>query len=268
MSVPKSVTELVKGSGNNFHSKVARWFQANDWHTVVSPYYMDQTQTKARELDLVVEKLWPIGIGGTFRGKVVVRLFVECKFVVGETVFWFAPKNTVAAKSIVCRLGPFRENDTYTLKHHYIAKSPNVAKLFASSKGNGQENEPFYKALSQALNATVAMRSQDPSHPTLAGPRNGKIKIVMLNYPVVVCSSFAQLYAVNFLAESEPIAIHENFQLEAQYAFHDKGGTSCNEYFLLDFVEFDQLASFEVDLAEGAKAAANLASAELLINER
>lgn len=51
MSVPKSVTELVKGSGNNFHSKVARWFQANDWHTVVSPYYMDQTQAKARELD-------------------------------------------------------------------------------------------------------------------------------------------------------------------------------------------------------------------------
>ena len=32
----------------------------NGWHVVVSPYYMDQTQSKAREIDLVAEKLWPV----------------------------------------------------------------------------------------------------------------------------------------------------------------------------------------------------------------
>lgn len=213
----------------------------------------------------MVEKLWHIdGTFGESLGYVVVRLFVECKFVGGETVFWFAPKNTVAAKSMVFRLHPFRAETPDALKHHYIAKSPNVAKLFASSKGNG-ENEPFYKALNQAINATVAMRFKVSSHPTLVNRRHGKI--VMLNYPVVVCSSFSQLYAVDFLAESEPTAIGENFQLEAQYAFHDKDGTSCDEYFLLDVVEFDRLPSFEADVAEGAKVAAYLASVDFSIED-
>lgn len=259
MPTPTTVTQLIEGSGNSFHAKVARWFHANGWHTVISPYYMDQTQAKARELDLVVEKLWPIrGVFDKLQGDVVVRLFVECKFVAAEAVFWFAPKNSDAAKRLVCGLGPFPEGNAYTLKHHYITKSPNVAKLFASSNAKAQENEPFYKALNQALSATVAMRSQSPSHPSLVGRRHGKV--VTLNYPVIVCSSFAQLYAVDFLAESEPTAIQENFQLEVQYAFHDRGGNQSDEYFLLDFAEFDQLAKLEADIAEGATAGAYLAS--------
>ena len=44
MGVPKEVADLVKNSGNAFHAKVARWLCDNDWHVVVSPYYMDQTQ--------------------------------------------------------------------------------------------------------------------------------------------------------------------------------------------------------------------------------
>ena len=259
MPTPVSVTQLIQGSGNNFHAKVARWFHANGWHTVVSPYYMDQSQAKARELDLVVEKTWPIT--GTFdqhQGVVVVRLFVECKFIAAEAVFWFAPKNSDAATKLVCGLGPFRDNNSYTFNHHYIAKSPSVAKLFASGNAKAQENEPFYKALNQALNATVAMRSQSPSHPSLVGRRTGQV--VTLNYPVVVCSSFAELYAVDFLAESEPTAIEDNFQLEVQYAFHDRAGNQRDEYFLLDFVAFDQLINFEVDIAKGAKAGAYLAS--------
>jgi hypothetical protein len=98
MSTPITVTQLIQGSGNNFHAKVARWFELNKWHTTVSPYYMDQTQGKARELDLVVEKLWPIRNSlDQLIGHIVVRLFVECKFVAAESVFWFAPKNSKAA---------------------------------------------------------------------------------------------------------------------------------------------------------------------------
>lgn len=220
---------------------------------------MDQSQAKARELDLVVEKLWPIsGHFGNQLGDIVVRLFVECKFVAAEAVFWFAPKNSSAAEALVCSLGPYRPDNKYTLQHHYIAKSRKVAKLFASSNSKSQETEPFYKALNQALNATVAMRSKAPSHPSLIGRHNGKV--VTLNYPVVVCSSFAKLYAVDFLEESEPVAIQENFQLEVQYAFHDRTGSQRDDYFLLDFVEFDQLDKFEADIAEGANAGACLAA--------
>jgi hypothetical protein len=220
---------------------------------------MDQGQSKARELDLVVEKLWPIRADfGQPEGDVVVRLFVECKFVASEAVFWFAPKDADAANKLVCSSGAFRENNTYTQRHHYLAKSPTVAKLFASNNSRTSENEPFFKALNQALNATVAMRGKSPSHPSIAARRGGTL--VMLEFPVVVCSSFDQLYAVDFLAESDPTPIRENFQLEVQYAFLDWSGNQHEDYFLLDFVEFSQLGAFENAVGEDAKAAAFFAS--------
>lgn len=258
MPVPESVTRLIANSGNNFRARVARWFQANGWHTAVSPYYMDQTQSKAREIDLAAEKLWPItDTFGQHKGDVLVRLFVECKFVAAETVFWFAPKNTDAAEALVCGVWPFRKDNSYTWKLHYISRCPAVAKVFASGNDRAPENDPFFKALNQALNATVALRGQSPSHPSLAG-RQGD-KLVVLEYPVVVCSSFAQLYGTDFFKEAEPTPIGENFQMEIQYAYLDRGGDQRNDYFLLDFVAFDQLPIYESAITEDANAAAHLA---------
>jgi hypothetical protein len=259
MSVPHSVIELIEGSGNNFHAKVARWFHGDGWHVTVSPYYLDQVQEKVRELDLVVEKFWPIsGAFNQVEGDVVVRLFVECKFIATETAFWFADKNKNAAMRLTCSLGPFRKDNTYTGKHHYLATSPRVAKLFTSKDSKTSENEPFYKALNQSLNATVAMRTQPPSHPGLK--RSANRKTVTLSYPVIVCSSFSQLYGVDFLGSSPPSAIDENFQLEVQYAFADRDAKHRDEYFLIDLVEFDKLSNFATVVAEGADAAAYLAS--------
>lgn len=259
MPVPDSVTRLIAGSGNNFHAKVAQWLQSNNWHTVVSPYYIDQTQTKTRELDLVAEKVWTIrNRFGEPEGDVLVRLFVECKFVAAEAVFWFAPKNTDAAEALVCSFGPFRQNNSYTRKHHYLSRCPVVAKLFASGNDRAPENDPFFKALNQALNATIAMRDQSPSHPSIAGRR--RRKLVVLEYPVVVCSSFDQLYRTDFFNEAEPTPIRDNFQMEVQYAYLDRTGKQRNDYFLLDFASYDQLPAYEFALDEGAKAAAYLAS--------
>ena len=117
MSVPDEVLKLISESGNNFHAKVARWMQADGWHVSVSPYYMDQTQNKAREIDLVAEKLWPVmDHWGQPMGDVAVRLFVECKFIPSYSVFWFADKDTEAAEKLVCSNGHFRQDNMYTKK--------------------------------------------------------------------------------------------------------------------------------------------------------
>ncbi|HEX20472.1 MAG TPA: hypothetical protein ENG78_06610, partial [Acidiferrobacteraceae bacterium] len=122
---------------------------------------MDQTQAKAREIDLVAEKTWPsFDSFGHPVGNVAVRLFVECKYVPSYAVFWFADKDTKAAKELVCSSGPFRDNNMYTDKHHYLSQSPRVAKLFTSSPGKAAENEPFYKALNQVLNGMVSLRGR------------------------------------------------------------------------------------------------------------
>lgn len=258
MTVPSEVTQLIAGSGNNFHAKVARWLTGSGWHVVVSPYYMDQTQNKAREIDLVAEKLWPItDIWGTPVGNVVIRLFIECKFVPSHSVFWFADKDRTSAEKLVCSRGTFRPDNMYTHKHHYLAKGKRVAKLFATAVGKSQETEPYYKALNQVLNAMVSMRGGPVSAPSAA--RNGRGRWVLLEYPVVVCSSFDKLFQVDFYSDSNPASIAENFQMELRYAYLDRGGNQCDEYLLLDFVAFDQLACYMEGIDEDAKAAAYLA---------
>ncbi|MBK6850463.1 MAG: hypothetical protein IPG93_02345 [Burkholderiales bacterium] len=258
MTTPKEVVDLVKGSGNNFHAKVARWFQSDGWHTTISPYYMDQTQNKAREIDLIAEKSWPIeNIFGHWQGDVVVRLFIECKYVPSYSVFWFTDKHQGEAHKLVCSSGIFPDSNQYTNKHHYLVHSPKVAKLFASNVQKGQELEPFYKALNQALNALVSMRYKPSLLPQVQKSRGA---VVALDFPVVVCSSFERLWGVDFFAEAEPQQLTENFQLEVRYAYADANGTSRDDYFLLDFVEFNQLSAFAEAIAEDAKVAAYMSS--------
>jgi hypothetical protein len=256
--IPDEVIQLVLNSGNNFHAKVARWLHANGWHVVVSPYYMDQTQNKAREIDLIAEKLWPVTDPlGRPVGDVAVRLFIECKFIPTHSVFWFADKDQQSAQDLICASGNFRPNNIYTKKHHYLAQSPKVAKLFTTSAAKAPETEPFYKALNQALNALVSMRGQPITAPTFKN--TGRVLRAMIEFPVVVCSAFDHLFAVDFYAESTATPIRENFQLEVRYAYIDRHNRQRDEYFLLDFVEFNQLEQFALAVDEDAKIAASFA---------
>lgn len=256
MPIPDEVTQLVAGSGNNFHAKVARWFQADAWTVSVSPYYMDQSLSKAREIDLVAEKLWPVtDAWGKPVENLAVRLFVECKFVPSYSAFWFTDKNVAAATELVCSDGTFRENNSYTQKHHYLAQSPRVAKLFAASTTRGTEADPYYKALNQVLNALVSMRGGG-----ISVAKHRRNPVATLEFPVVVCSSFDQMYGVDFYAEASPEKISNNFQLEVEYAYPGRTGTQVREYLLVDFVEFAQLGGFTTAVGEGAKAAAYLKS--------
>jgi len=259
MGVPDEVSKLVRDSGNNFHAKVARWLSDKDWHIVVSPYYMDQTQNKAREIDLIAEKLWPINnMFGRQLDDVAVRLFIECKFVPSYSVFWFADKDQVSAQQLVCASGPYRADNVYTNKHHYLAQSSKVAKLFATSASKAPENEPIYKALNQVLNAMVSMRGQPVSVPALK--KSQRSPRAVIEFPVVVCSSFAQIYSVDFYTESQPELITDNFQLEVRYAYFDRHNKQRDDYFLVDFLEYSQLERFAAAIDEDAKAAAILAS--------
>lgn len=130
MSTLAKANEIIASSGNSFHARVARWFTENRWLVQVSPYYMDQGLNKAREIDLVVEKIvgeitnW----SGNFLGDIVARLYVECKYVPMTSVFWFAEKNIEKALNLVCESGPFRPNNKYTNNHHYLSGESRVAK--------------------------------------------------------------------------------------------------------------------------------------------
>lgn len=259
MTIPSAITELIQNSGNSFHAKVARWFADNGWHVVISPYYMDQTQSKTREIDLVAEKLWPVkDLYGYRIDDIAVRLYIECKYVASDAVFWFADKDQESALELVCRNGLFRKENAFVEKHHYLSHGAKVAKLFATSNSKAAENEPFYKALNQALNAMISMQDQMVTIPSVRKSQyNPK---AVLEYPVVVCSSFDRIYSVDFFADSDPQPIQENFQLEVRYAYIDRKDKLRDDYFLLDFVAFDKLSEFHQFIDVSAKAAVFFAS--------
>lgn len=253
MKVPTEVSELVQNSGNNFHAKVARRLSDNGWHVVVSPYYMDQTQNKAREIDLVAEKLWPVtDMRGHQIDNVALRLFIECKYIPSHSVFWFPEKDLRSAKALVCSNGHYVSNNRFTDNHHYLIQSPKVAKVFATSSNKATENEPFYKALNQALNAMVSMRGKPVTVPILNEFRS--------NPSVIVCSSFDQIYKVDFYTESQAELIKDNFQLETRYAYIDRRNNNRDDYFLLDFIEFDQLEKYLCAIDKDAEIAVRFAS--------
>lgn len=188
---------------------------------------------------------------------IAVRLFIECKYVASDAVFWFADKDKDSALELVCANGLFRPNNTYTDNHHYISQSPRVAKLFSTSNTKAVESEPFYKALNQSLNAMVSMRGQPVTIPSTRKSQQSPKAI--LEYSVVICSSFERIFAVDFNTDSQPSPIQENFQLEVRYAYIDRCQRQRNDYFLLGFVAFDKLPEFGTVIDNGAKAGAYLA---------
>lgn len=247
MCVPDEIKRLIENSGNNFHVKVAKWFQENDWHVIVSPYYMDQSQNKAREIDLIVEKPFPVhdNFGDRTIGKMFVRLFVECKYINQESVFWFTERNKISAENCVRMNSPFKENKNYYSVHHYLAdEHQTVAKLFSSKSGRTQENDPFYKALNQVINGMVSMRSRRISIPTKNYPDCDGEGMSRFQYPLVVCNSFDKIFRVDFDSLDKPSKQEDGFLFEIQYAYIDQGRRMRNEHFLVDFIEYEGLDVF------------------------
>jgi hypothetical protein len=248
--------KIIESSGNSFHSRVAQWLQENDWHVLISPYYMDQSQNKAREIDIIAERTVPITDHvGRLEGHVVIRLYIECKFITSHSVFWFTEKDKKAAEQLVCRTGNFRADNMYTKEHHYISTCETVAKVFAT-EAKSQEQEPFYKALNQVLNAFVSMESRETIIPSLRNYNHG-IR-VFLNYPVVVCSDFSKLFRTGFFQGTDPSVIEDNFQLEVQYAYTDASRNSRDDHFLIDVVTYEQLGDFCAKLIRNGEVSAFL----------
>ncbi|MGD0229918.1 MAG: hypothetical protein ABSC19_06095 [Syntrophorhabdales bacterium] len=252
MSGLDEIQAIVNESGNSFHSRVANYLKEKEWHTLVSPYYMDNATNKAREIDLIAEKAW-IRKDDTLRGRkygaVVIKLFIECKYIPQANVFWFSNKDIDSAREWVIRNTPLRKDNFYTEKHHYLAYNPKVAKLFASKYRPNTENEVIYKALNQSLNAMVYLRRRPPVNREFREQRTPVLTTVEM--PVILCNSFSDFYRVDMDQPGEPEPIEGNFQLEVNYAYLDDQKDSRMEYFLVDIVDFnkfdDYLAVLEAD---------------------
>jgi len=237
------VKEIIAQSGNTFHCKVLKYLQEKGWTVLISPYYNDNVSNKPREIDLIAEKAFDAKDNmGRFFGTVNVKLFVECKYILQKTVFWFHNKDKQKAEDLVIQSTPLRKENIYTKRHHYLGGADSVAKLFADEKKKSADNEIFYKALNQNLNAMIYYRNRESIIRLPPGRDDRVLKTV--NYPIIVCNSFDNLYRVEIDTDAEPFNITENFQLEVNYAYMTSDGNNRNEYFLIDILNFDFFDSF------------------------
>lgn len=65
-----------------------------------------------------------------------------------------------------------------------------------------------------------------------------------VNYPVIVCNNFKNLYRVDIDSNLDPVNITDNFHLEVNYAYMTSGNSNMNEYFLIDILDYHSFDTF------------------------
>jgi len=240
----EEVERMVLNSGNSFHCKVLNYLKLKGWTVLISPYYNDNISDKPREIDLIAEKAFRVNDHfGQNKGIIIVRLFIECKYVPQKIAFWFHDKDRSQAEELVVNnFRPLHKNNTYTQQHHYLSDNNRVAKLFASESKKSEENEIIYKAINQSLNALIYFRGEDSIMPsTVQGGMNLRERVC---YPIIICNSFSAFYRVEVDSEKKPSPINDHFQLEVNYAYIDTNEKHRNEYFLIDVLDFKKMDGF------------------------
>lgn len=239
------IKKIIEESGNNLHYKVVDFLRANNWYVLVSPYYTDNFSEKPREIDIIAEKNFQTSsFLGRFIGTINVQLFIECKHVKEDTVFWFDKRNKREAVDLVLRTTPLENPHNYSMTgdHHYLTDSL-IAKLFAS-KAQPPDGEMFYKAITQSLNGMIAYNRAGSILPDIFNDIRNDMINATLKYPVIVCNSFENLYKHDVTQKAEPESITDNFEIETQYAYFDYSKNQRNEFFLIDVVSLDTLENY------------------------
>ena len=238
MTQKDKVQEIIDNSGNTFHSQVVTFLRKRGWDVLISPYYSDIHTNKPREIDIIAEKNYDVTTRKKGNGILCVQLFIECKYIKKETVFWFDDKDISSAEDMLIKttcLRPHIENITIE-KHHYYWTNK-VAKLFSSSKTPQKlhESEEFYRSLNQTLNGMIYLRRR--------GSISKNTKSVNYNftcnacYPIILCNEFSNFYRTD-IGQNNFEEINDHFEFEVNYSYRQKLGVEVNEYFLIDVVNF------------------------------
>lgn len=240
MRIPESIKDLATSSGNSFHTRVVNALRERNWHVLVSPYYLDGSTDRAREIDLIAEKPWDWEPHLKHPVRLNVRLVVECKYVSRDTLFWFDTKDEAKAAEWVHANTPLPPDNKYTSEHHYLSRCAEVAKVFATSDDRSRQNESIYLALNQVLHAMIYFRRTG----SIAPSSRRTVKEATVEIPVVVVNSFDSFYRTDMNGGGDVSPITDLFELEVDYAYIDAKKNNRRGYFLVDVVPLDAIDDF------------------------
>lgn len=233
--------KLVEESGMIPHLKATNILRPKDWSVLVSPYYYDSISDSIRETDLIAEKQFNTGYGDGSSVLLNIQLFIECKYIKQEVVFWFdhidKRRAIVALEKEtgldIVEAGYKHVGDIAATEFRYFSED-SVAKLFSA---NLNKEDVIYKAMNQSLHAQLN-RSKQGKHPINLpfNTRQGATTHIV-QYPVIVCENFSNLMRVEFEDNNSYTvqALKDYFILETNYR---------DDYFLIDIVDVDYLDAF------------------------
>lgn len=244
-----SINKLIEDSGMITHHKAINILREHKWNLSIAPYYYDNVNNTVREIDLIAEKQFNSSearYGSTVQ--INVQLFIECKYIKQEIVFWFDDKNIDGAvekleKDTELRILHKRPGADLAMDElHYLSKDK-VAKLFST---NTNKEDIIYKAISQCLNSKIYYDQwfNKPIHNEFY--EHAEANTSLLKFPVIICDKFDNFFKAEFDNDKYSYeTLKDNFQLEVNYTFLDKTKTKSQaEIFLIDIVNFNNLMPF------------------------
>lgn len=241
------IQKIIEKSGNNFHAKVVNFLREEDWAVQVSPFYSDNQKNVSREIDIIAEKIFPVPAWmNRSAAYLIVQLYIECKYIPKEIVFWVDDKDLEAAEEMVIKTTPLPRNNICTKKHHYCAATK-VAKIFSSTKDR-LENEPMFTAIQQSLNSLIYYRPRKKVITKKSALPPGNAHRIF--YPIILCNDFEKFYRVNFGSTQHQSVEGAFFELEVNYSFIDKHDKKADEYFIIDVVNFSKASDYLKMIAE------------------
>lgn len=246
------LTRLIQESGIIPHVNTTNIFRSNEWSVLISPYYQDDISDSVRETDLIVEKQFNSARDfGTSSVQLNIQLFVECKYIKHEIVFWFDKMDHSKAvinaeKETNLVIAHKRSGDIVPTVLHQFA-SDIVAKLFST---NSNKDDVIYKAMNQCLHSQIHYRKTGKRPIFKNFHEHREVSTHVVQYPVIVCDNFKNLSQVIFDENGgfNTQELKNHFPLETNYR---------DDYFLIDIVDINYLETF---LTTIEKEATNLVS--------
>ena len=157
---------LIKESGHNLQLKVASLLKENGWEVEISPYYFDSVIERPREIDIIA---WKENCHGYINEKILrykIFLFIECKYLKEETIFWLLePRLEKIKEGLSATLGgvSFRpqvldaslEKFKEAFSFHRYFRTKYIAKLYYTKEKLDGRHDIIYSAFTQALHSLI-----------------------------------------------------------------------------------------------------------------
>ncbi len=234
--------EIIAKSGHDLNFKVKDFLQSKGWEIEMSPHYVDVVTGKTREFDIIAKKEFKVyAFSHNPVGSILIKLFIECKYIKDTTVAWFTPKDFGKVKKIAMDNHLLRHKEDILLGtpnqstdklHHYLAS--NEAVTLVDKAG---QYDPIGEAKYGTLHALIYFSENfnNGSH--------------VINFPLIVIDSYRNLFRREGDDDPNPTPITDSFQLEVDYSYPQQNNQTTRKDFLVDVTSYGDLGKY-VDYLE------------------